>query len=139
MVRKATDVFSRVPSAPVTSQEKEKSLKRIAKGVYSGEEKRAGIPHGKGILMAKSGSGIDSWQFADLIQSATLLARAVTPSVRSYRHSFEGVWENGEMHGTGRCQSPSGRTYTGEWCMGKITGKGKQTYGNGIVEAGIFR
>jgi hypothetical protein len=47
--------FSRVPSAPVTPQEKETSLKRIAKGVYNGEEKRPGIPHGKGLLVTKTG------------------------------------------------------------------------------------
>jgi hypothetical protein len=102
-----TTGLSRVASAPVT--EDEKRAKRIPLGVYTGEESRPGIPHGRGLLLTKTG------------------------------HRFEGQWQKGHMHGQGSCQSPSGRNYTGEWCKGKMTGKGMQTFPNSVVETGIFQ
>jgi len=106
---KMQDMFSRVPSLPVTKDEYTKA-KRIAKGVYCGEESRSGIPHGTGVLVSTSG------------------------------HRFEGEWANGEMHGSGNCQSPiSGRIlYEGMWKKGKMTGQGTKKTASGVVESGDF-
>jgi len=104
---KTQDMFSRVPSLPVTKDEHTKA-KRIAKGVYCGEESRSGIPHGTGVLVSTSG------------------------------HRFEGEWANGEMHGRGNCSEDGRILYEGMWKKGKMTGEGTKKTASGVVESGNF-
>ena len=100
------------------STENMRRILSFTQACCSGEEKRPGIPQGKGLLVATSGSDTSSctartvllsgafWCLhAFLPCSALHLPCERDPPYRltSRRHRFEGLWENGEMHGAGTC------------------------------------
>lgn len=81
--------------------------KEDSDGVYTGDLV-AGIRHGKGKMVWKSGN------------------------------SYEGEWVNGKMHGKGLYLKSNGDSYNGDWVENKITGYGIYSFAGGDVYEGEF-
>lgn len=54
-------------------------------------------------------------------------------------YSYEGEWDNDEMHGQGKFVYASGAVYEGGWSHNKYHGKGKYTWPDGRTYEGEWQ
>merc|ERR1712070_100942 len=93
------------------------------------------IEDGKGKYVFSDGSTYDGeWQKGGEIGEA--IRRHGRGLLVDGDQSYDGMWQNDKMHGSGIFRYASKAKYEGDWAENKYSGKGKYTWPSGVCYEG---